>query len=243
VRSPRSGPAPAGAWLADLFVAAIAHGVPAPQLPGLLRRSLGPSRYSVVVVATTVDQTTGICRELQTYAGLDSSAVLAEALPDAVAGPPTAAWRATLPRAVRRAGLFVTTEAHATRVATLAARLGKRSVAITVRAALYETEWALFRGLDAYVIVADPRFGALVDTYLRDVNAEARVHIRVAGRDALTDIPADAPTYVTHAARERLGRLRLPGGVLPPARTLSDDCLRDILREVIDASVTSGAGR
>ena len=234
---------PSTAWLADLFVAGIARGVPAPNLAGVLRRSLGPAPFPVAVIATTADQTMGMCRELERHVGLDSTGVLAEALPRASASASAAELRAAVPRAVQRARLLVTTEAHARSVAALASRLGKASVAVTLRTDLFESEWALLRAPAVYVVVADPRFGALVADYLRSVGAEVRVHVLVAGQDDVARIPESAPTYVTQAARERLGRLRLPAGTLPPARVLGDDCLALILRAVLDGVRAAAAPR
>lgn len=233
IPTPQRGAQPSAAWLADLFLAGIVRGVPAVDLPTTLRRALGRPPLPVAVIATTIDQTTGICRELSELIGLDSQGVLAQALLQVPAGRSPAAYRAALPRAVRRARLLVTTEAHAKPVAEVAAMLKRRSVAITIRPDLYETEWALLRGQEAYVLVADPRFGQLVADYMRDLGAQTRVRIVVAGRDDVSVIPDDAPTYATQAARERLGPLRLPAGVLPSARILSDDCLREVLREVL----------
>jgi len=215
-------------WMADLFVQGVARGIPVPELPGVLRRALGHSPLRTVVIATTVDQTDGLCRELREDLGLEARGVLAE----------TIVPRGELPRAVRRAQLLVTTEVHENRVRGIAGRLGKPFVPITVRADLYDMEWALFRGQEAYVIVADRRFGSLVREYLGVVGAEDGVHILLAGRDDLSGIPDDAPVYATQAARARVGATRLPAGLLPPARTISDDCARDIMTQVLLAGAS-----
>ena len=230
----RVKPRVAAAWLGDLFVAGIARGIAAPDLPALLRRALGKSPLPVAVIATSVDQTLGICRELEQYVGVSSSGVLVETLPALPASASSAESRLGVPRAVLRARLLVTTEAHATRVAALATRLKRPSIAVSVRRELYETEWALLQGVKAYVLVVDPRFGAIVTEYLRAKRAETAVHILVVGRDAIPRIPGNAPVYATQAARERLGKLRLPPGLLPAARILSDDCLRAILEHVVE---------
>ncbi|MGH7720015.1 MAG: GntR family transcriptional regulator [Gemmatimonadaceae bacterium] len=210
-------------WMAELFVQGVARGIAVPELPGVLRRALGQRPLRTVVIATTVDQTDGLCRELRADLGLEARGVLAE----------TIVPRRELPRAVRRAQLLVTTEVHVDRVSGIAARLGKPFVPITVRSDLYDMEWALFRGQEAYVIVADRRFGSLVREYLHSVGADSGVHILLAGRDDLSRIPDDAPVYATQAARARIGATRLPAGLLPPARTISDDCARDIMTQVL----------
>ncbi|MEO6526843.1 MAG: winged helix-turn-helix domain-containing protein [Gemmatimonadaceae bacterium] len=230
----RAGRPISAAWLAEIFTAGLTRGISASELPTVLRRALGKARLPVVVIATTIDQTAGICRELEQYVGVSSSGVLVESLPMLPASASSAESRLGVPRAVLRARLLVTTEAHASRVATLAARLKRPSIAVSVRRELYEIEWALLKGVEAYVLVVDPRFGALVTEYLRAKRAWTPVHILQAGRDDLSRIPPDAPVYATQAARERLGKLRLPPGLLHPARILSDDCLQAILQHVIE---------
>jgi DNA-binding transcriptional regulator YhcF (GntR family) len=221
-------------WLADLYMAGLARGIAAPELSTVLRRALGRTPLPVAVIATTVDQTMGICRELQQHTGVSSSGVLVESLPTLAGSASPAESRLGVPRAVLRARLLVTTEAHAGRVAALAARLKRPSIAVSVRRELYEAEWALLHAMEAYVLVVDPRFGVLVSDYLRAKRAQTPVHVLVVGRDDISRIPADAPVYATQAARERLGKLRLPAGLLPPARILSHDSLRTILQQVVE---------
>jgi DNA-binding transcriptional regulator YhcF (GntR family) len=244
--APRVHERPSTAWLAEVFAAGIARGVPAPELSTLLRRSLGRDPIAVAVIATTVDQAVGISRELERHVGVASSAVLAEALPHPGTSTPPAEYRAAMPRAMQRARLLVTTEAHAARVAAVAARLDKPSVAVTVRPELYQAEWALLRAVSAYVLVADPRFAVQVESYLGKIGARANVHVHVVGRDDVSTLPAGTPVYVTQAARDRLGALCLPAGALPPARILSDDSLAEVIRHVLDvarAEARSGTGR
>jgi GntR family transcriptional regulator len=229
----RAAPPASAEWLAELFAAGLARGIAAPELPAVLRRALGKTALPVVVIATTMDQTTGICRELEQYVGVSSSGVLVDSLPMLPASASPAEYRLGLPRAVLRARLLVTTEAHATRVATLATRLKRPSIAVSVRRELYETEWALLQGAEAYVLVVDPRFGAQVTEFLRAKRGDTAVHVLVVGKHDIARIPDDAPVYATQAARDRLGKLRLPRGLLPPARILSDDCLRAILQHVV----------
>jgi DNA-binding transcriptional regulator YhcF (GntR family) len=232
----RAKPPASAAWVADLFAAGIARGIGPVDLPAVLRRALGKTPLPVAVIASTVDQTLGICRELEQYAGVSPSGVLVETLPSLPSSASSAESRLNVPRPVLRARLLVTTEAHGARVGALAARLRRPSIAVSVRRELYETEWALLHGVEAYVLVVDPRFGALVSEYLRAKRTQTPVHVLVVGRDRMNGIPPEAPVYATQAARERLGKLRLPPGLLPPARILSDECLRAILQHVVELS-------
>jgi DNA-binding transcriptional regulator YhcF (GntR family) len=217
-------PAPSSSWMARVFAEGIARGVPAPALGGALANALGTRRHRAAVIATTTDQGEGLSRELRDDFGLDARGVLADAV----------APRRPLPRVVQRSHLLVTTAAHGGRVAAIAARIRKPHVVITVRLDLYEAEWGRLRGQEAFVLVADPRFAEDVRVYLESLGAANGVRVLVAGRDDLAVIRADAIVYATQAARQRIGRTRLPGFVLPPARMLSEDCARDVMRAVLE---------
>lgn len=221
----RARPEPSARWLADLLSQGIARGISATKLSSVLSAAIAV-RVRAAVIATTVDQTEGLCRELRTNFGLSSTGVLAELV----------LGRRELPRSIHRAQIIITTEMHQHRVSKIAERLGKRFVTITVRPDLYDTEWALLHGQEAYVLVADFRFGRLVREFLRSAGSEERVHILIAGKDDISNVPEDAPVYVTQAARDRIGPTRLPAGLLPPARMISDDCARDIMTQVLLAA-------
>lgn len=237
-------------WLADVFAAAIAHGIPAPDLPRALRGALGSPPAEVAVLAGTLDQLVAVCRELVTWTGVRTQAIRADllSLTDLEGGQPGAsdAGRGATPelavtvplpravaRAVRTATLFVATEGFATPAGALAARLGRPLVVVRMRPDLYEAEWKVIGAKRAWLLVADARFGAVVEGYLAARGAPVHVEVRVVGRDALDDVPAGAPVYATQAARERLSPLQLPRRLLPPVRTLSDASLREVLRAVL----------
>jgi hypothetical protein len=143
------------------------------------------------------------------------------------------AWRR------RRANLLVATELTAQGARRLAERLGKRHVVIDVRPDLLSPEWRMLLTRAAYVVIADPRFGALVHELLDGVDGATNVKLLVAGRDSLSVIPPEAPTYVTEAARDRLGQSGLPGRVLPPARTLSADSTLAIVRAMVERNLAA----
>lgn len=219
----RARPAPSRQWLVEVFAAGVARGVPIPQLPRVLSAAIRDRDVRVTVVATTIDQTEGICRELREDFGFASRGVLAELIDP----------HAALPTAIRRAELLITTEAHEKTIGSIAARLAIPVVCIAIRTDLYDAEWSLFRDRDAYVLVADPRFGRIVHRYLETIGADSTVHIVVAGEDSLSEIPPDAPVYATQAARSRIGATRLPAGLLPPVRFIADDCAREIINQIL----------
>jgi hypothetical protein len=175
----------------------------------------------------TADQAEGMCRELREHFGIACTPVLAESLRP---GEP-------LPRAVRRAHVLVTTDALARRAQPIAEHLGKRLVVVRVRADLVAREFQAFLQSAAYVVAADARFLAMVRGLLAGTPGEGNVRLLVAGRDDLGVIPPAAATYVTQAARTRLGRTRLPGRLIRPPRILADDCVREIARALVEENL------
>ncbi|MDF1503002.1 GntR family transcriptional regulator [Roseisolibacter sp. H3M3-2] len=221
---------PPAAWLAEVLAQGIARGVAVPTLGAWVTRATTAKPATAAAIAGTLDQAMGLARELHDDFGIAAQGVLAETLRPGE----------RLPRAVERANLLVATELTAPMARKLADRLGKRHVVIDVRPDLLSPEWRLLLARAAYVVIADPRFGALVHALLADADGATNVRLLVAGRDSLSEVPPEAPTYVTEAARERLGRTGLPGRVLPPARTLSLESTLAIARVLVERNLAAG---
>ncbi|MEO7647334.1 MAG: hypothetical protein ABIV11_03755 [Gemmatimonadaceae bacterium] len=79
-----------------------------------------------------------------------------------------------------------------------------------------------------YVIVADPRFRAMLKQAIRPVPGSGNVQVLLAGRDDMSLVPRDARTYVTESARRMLGRGALPGRVIRPRRVFSSETVREV---------------
>jgi hypothetical protein len=219
--------APSTAWLADVVAEAVRRGVSAPTLGGALDAATRSRPVHAAVIAGTLDQAVGIARELRDDFGMVASAFVSE---DVRPGE-------TPPRALARANLIVGTEFTAERVERVGAQLGVQTLSIDVRPDLLSPEWRLLlreaqRGA-LFVILADPRFGTLVQTFLRGAEGAENVRVLVAGQDDLAAVPPGAPAYVTEAARERLGRARLPERLVAPTRTLSDASVRAVAEALV----------
>jgi DNA-binding transcriptional regulator YhcF (GntR family) len=219
---------PAQSWLTAILADGVLRGTPGPALGDWVTRALTNRRVRAVAIATTTDQSAGICRELAIDYGVRATAVLAETLGGLHADPPLA---------VRRAHLLVTTAAHGPRVRALAARFGNACVVASVRPDLIKSEWRMLMQRPAYIVVADPRFVAILRGFLAGTPGEGNVRVLVVGRDDQATIPADATTYVTQSARERLGATRLPGRLIPPTRIFAEDCVREIMRTVVELNL------
>ena len=220
---------PPTAWMADVVAQGIARGVAVPTLAAWFTRATTGRPTSAAVVAATLDQAMGLARELRDDFGLSAHGVLVETIRPGE----------RLPRAVERANLLVATELTAPVARRLAERLGKRHVVIDARPDLLSPEWRLLLTRVAYVVIADPRFGALVHALVDGVEGATNVRVLVAGRDSLSSIPPEAPTYVTEAARDRLGRTSLPGRLLPPARTLDAASTLLITRALVERNLAA----
>jgi DNA-binding transcriptional regulator YhcF (GntR family) len=219
-------PLPEG-WIVEVLVQGLGRELPAPELHEWLRRCVETLRLRAVVIASTEDQGYGLCRELSDDFGFESDSMLA----DEVRG------QAAAPLAIRRADLLVTTQAHAGWVQALGAELRKAVTVIDVRPELRGGEWALLLRRPVYAVVATPEFGDMLRSFFAQVPGVENLRIVVYGQDDLTTIPDGAPTYVTQRVRAALGGVRIPGRVLPAARTISTESAREIFAFVVRANI------
>jgi DNA-binding transcriptional regulator YhcF (GntR family) len=226
--APRAGHPPLPeAWLAEVLTEGIAREIPGPELHEWLRRSVETLRLRAVTITTTLDQGYGLCRELRDDFGLEADALLAEELRDA----------AESPLSLRRADLLVTTDAHAEQARALATELGRAAIVVQVRPELAGGEWALLLRRPVYAVVASEQFGEMLRRFFEGVPGIENLRILVLGRDDLEQIPAGAPTYVTQRVRAELGDIRIPGRILPAARTIAAESAREIFTFIVRSNV------
>jgi DNA-binding transcriptional regulator YhcF (GntR family) len=210
-------------WIADIFSAALNRGIAAPELIELLPRCVETLRLRSVVIADTDDQVHGLCRELRDDFGFESEGVLS----DVARGAHPA------PLAVRRADLLVTVKAHADWVIALGRELQKDVIVIAVRPELRQGEWTMLLRRPVYVVVATVLFGDMLRRFYAEVPGIDNLRIIVFGQDELSSIPDGAPTYITQGVRKQLGAVRVPGRIIPAARTIAADSAREIFTFVV----------
>ena len=215
------------AWLAEILTDGLAREIPGAELHEWLRRCTETLRLRAVVVATTPDQALGLCRELSDDFGFESDAIVAEEL-RAAEMPPIA---------VRQADLIVTTAAHGKWVLPLAGKMHKPAIVIDVRADVVIGEWALLLRRPVYAVVASEEFGIMLRKFFAGTPGAANLHVLVVGRDDLSAIPDDAPTYVTQQVRRELGDTPIRGRILPAARTISSASAREIFGFIVRSNV------
>jgi len=205
--------------LTDVLTNAVMRGYAGPEFVARLNTLVSGHRLRTVVLATMPDQVLGLARELREDFGLDAAPLLVERMT-------SDAGR----RMLKGADLIVTTERHHSRIGQLADELGVPRLSVSIRRDLFDSEWALWRGEPVHIVVLDARFRTLIRKFLTDAGAEkaaVRVHLAT---DDLSRIPADAPTYVTQAARTHIGKGHVPGMMIPPTRLFAEDCVRELWR-------------
>ncbi|MDQ6718841.1 MAG: GntR family transcriptional regulator [Gemmatimonadota bacterium] len=218
---------PTDGWLVDTIAAGIFNGFPISVLSKRVESLAGSSKLRVVVVALTVDQAMGLARELHSDFGFETSYVLADALrPDK-----------PVPRALKDAHVFITTQRFANDVEPLAKRMKKIAVVVKVRPDVIASEWVMLLEHPVYVVGMDSRLLELIKAYLRDVPGSVNMVMMVAGHDDLSKIPPDAPTYVTEAARRFLGKTNIPGRLIKPGKLLD----RESVLRLAELLVARGA--
>ena len=84
-----------------------------------------------------------------------------------------------------------------------------------------------------YVVVATAQFGEMLRKFYAAIPGIENLRILVLGTDDLASIPDGAPTYVTQGVRKQLGATRIPGRIIPAARTIADASAREIFAFIV----------
>ena len=222
--SPSDERPPSGDFLADTLVAAVVRGFSLSRFTDDLRIAALGRRLRATVIAATSDQAHGLSRELKGDYGFEITTLLPQELKDG----------ATVRSAIQRAHVVVTTKGIEKEVSEVAERLGKKLIIADFRPPFVENEWkALLRSGRAYIVAADPRFLEIARGYLENAIDLRNIRMMVVGRDDLAAIPPHAPTYVTEAARQKLGKSRIPGRLILPPRLLAENSVRTLVAFIV----------
>ncbi len=143
---------------------------------------------------------------------------------------------------LRRADVLVTTAFHEQKVKMLASALKKPWIAMTLRPDIMRDLGRHLRQGRVYYVATDPQFEPKLRRMLSSVGPLANLQFLLAGRDDLSVIPADAPTFVMPSAlpvvRKRFGD-RGPGRPIHPQRHFSAESARELLTFVVRANATA----
>ncbi len=216
-------PAPPESWLTEALTAGIVNGYSIADLSKLFAAVTSRGRISAVVIAPTPDLAMGIARELSDDYGFDASYVLSETLQ----------LDRPVPRQIRQADVLVCLKSLAELCAPLAARLKCKAVVVAMRTDAISAEWAMLLRKPVYLIGADDRVLTQLRTYISEFASAENLVTLVAGRDDLSKVPGDAPTYITEAARCVLGKTNLPGRLLKPPRLLDAESVKRLAAVVV----------
>lgn len=226
-------PGLAEGWIASVLADAISREISAPDLSDWLHRAVGTVRLSAFVIAPSTDQVRGLCSELERSYGLEASGKTTNEIESSPND-----------RELRRADFVVTTEASAEIANKYAAGLELECISVAVRPDIMSDTWrTLLRRRTAYVVMMDAKFDGVLATFFARDESVASLNRLVVGRDDLSVIPHDAVVYVTQAARAALGDTKLNGFILPPARVLSLEASREILRIIVRENFAALRGR
>lgn len=213
-------------WMVELLLGAVERGIPAPDFPERLRRSLETLRLRVACIECNVDQIDELSHELHTTYGFDVSGVDVYAMLDS----------SRLPKEVRRADLIITTHFHTHEVQPIATELGKPLIVAELLVdGFAEVARRLAEG-PVYYVVVDPRFAKKLGKIFASTRGSAKLRILIQGRDDLDQIPSSAPVYLTRLVRERLparSPLSLP---IPAARVFSPETSRALFAFLLRAN-------
>lgn len=220
--SPSSAPPPTPV-VVNILSEAISRGYSTKEFAGYLADASFGRRLQAAVVAGTSDQAEGIGRELRDDFSLSSVLISPRAIRQDQERSP----------GLRGADLIITTEAFGVSVSRIAKRLQKPVIVLTIRSNIISDEWVALMRRGVNVVAADREFVGLLHRYLSSSPQAEQVKMYVVGEDSLSAIDPASPTYVTHAARKKLGSTRIPGTLIPPPRVLSDTCVRAILKVAV----------
>lgn len=232
-RRPDAVPAPPEPWMIDLLAQGVAREVPIVEFHDWFRRATETLRLRVAAVQATRDQVLGLARELRDDYGLEVEGVDAARLAEAAGSGRVDA----LPAEVRRADLLVTTEAHADVVRQAAGMLDRPVLVLAVRPDLVGGEWRMLLRRPVHVLVADAGFVPALRAFFAEIPGADNLRPLVVGRDDLSVIPDGAPVYVTRGARELLGDAPVRGRLLPTARLLAPESVRELIRFIVRANL------
>lgn len=221
-------------WVVDFLLRGLAEGIAAPETPDRLQQYLGTLRLRAACVECNDDQIDSLAAELRADYGLEPSGVDIETLVS----------NRAVPSEVRRTDILVTTPFHAGPVKEVAERLGKPWVAVSLRANVFTEAARMLPAGPVYFVVRDPRFAEKLGKIFEAAPGAANLRAFVVGRDLVERIPAGVATYLTGAARERLGPgSPLAARVTPESRAFAAESARDLLMFVVRANMEALAGR
>lgn len=228
VRTADGSSSPGVDWLAEVFVEGLARGVPAPDLPDRVRRSIETVRLRALCVESNADHLAWLRGEMADDYGVASVGMEADSLGDD---------EVLLP-AARSVDLMVTTPYHADQVRAVAERLRKPVVVATIRPDLRAEIHRRLAAGPVYFVGTDARVADRLRVIYDGAPAD-NLRVLLVGRDDMASVPDGSAAYVLRSARERLGGV--PPNLRPLAtlRAFSHATQRAILQLIVRTNVVA----
>lgn len=215
-------------WVVEVLVQALGRGVPAIQFPERVHRCLETVPLQAACIECNRDQIAGLCGELELDYGFTTSSVELDTLRSG-----------NVPAGVKDVDLLVSTSHHAGEVQRLAERLGKPWIAVSHRPEFIAEISRLLEQGPLYFVATDPRFATKLAQMFASEPGLENLHVLILGRDDVSIIPSDAPTYLMPAARARLENISLLARVIPAPRVFSPDTARTLLAFIVSANIAA----
>lgn len=221
-------PLPTVEWLVDVFIAGLARGIPAPQLPEHARRAIEGAPLRAACIECNIDQQVWLCRELEDDYGIQGTAIELAALANA-----------PVPSALQLADFVITTPSHEAAVRDVCVRERKPLVVVAVRTDLSRRVERLLATTPVYFIGTDLRFADKIERRYRGTKVAENARAIIVGRDDVAAIPRGAPAWVMRTAREALGGVPEHLNVLSTLRAFSAATQRAILQLIMRANLAA----
>ena len=221
-----------GTWLVEMLIQARARGLPPRDVAEYVRRCTETRRLRAACIECNRDQLHLLCSELAADHGFATESVEVRALDEASV-------------TLARADVLVTTRFHGTAVRAAAERLGKPWIAVGLRPSVMREVARLLGAGPVFYVATDPRYERKLRRMLPPSTHAENLRVLIAGRDDLTSIPPDAPTFVMSSARRHVdaqfGPGRGPGRPIHPPRSFSEDAARELLTFTVGANMAAFA--
>lgn len=213
-------------WFSHLIAEGIARDIPAFDLGERIRSLVETVRLRAIVIAATEDHLAGLRRELREDFGFETEGFVAKSfVEDGLHAP-----------AVRRADLVVVTKANADVGERVARKFAKPCIAVSVRPDVVAGEWAMLLRQPVWAIVHSQKAAEQLQDSVAGIKGSEKLTVLVHGRDDFAEIPAGAPTYVTHLVRDSLHGATVRARILPRARTIETDSARALCEFIVRAN-------
>ncbi|HEY2896488.1 MAG TPA: GntR family transcriptional regulator [Gemmatimonadaceae bacterium] len=226
-------PMPPERWLREVFVQGRARDMSMRGVIDALRRATETVRLRAVVLHGIADQRTGMCRELEEDYGFEAMGVSTEML-----------GNGHRPSEIGEADLIVSTPAYEPLARRLAAQHEKPCIIADVRSDLIGGEWRLLLRKPVYVVVRDAQFKTALIAFFANTKGKENLRVLVVSEDDLSAIPATAPTYITHGARDWLDThtdthacaSHIGGRMLPNVRTFASSTADQLIAFILKSN-------